>query len=282
MPPAARFVRSSPEGRTRTGSRAGSTKSEPVAELFVAKGFDSEPMNVHLDGPATVSAVHSGLTLVSAIRAIGVDPDEDAALARVVAVGLDEISGAEFGGFSEPCNEGIRTRASSDDRARLLDCAQYEAGEGPCLTAAVAELPVISCPDLATDQRWPDFGHAAAKLGVSASISFRLFDSTRMIGALNLYAGKPHAFGVDAEEVGMLLAAHAAVVVVASRKQANLNAALTTRDVIGQAKGILMERYKLDDRQAFAALIAVSQHTHRKLREVADEFRTTGELPGLD
>jgi AmiR/NasT family two-component response regulator len=75
------------------------------------------------------------------------------------------------------------------------------------------------------------------------------------------------------------LAAHAAVVMTASRKQANLSVALETRDVIGQAKGILMERYKIDDREAFNALIAVSQHTHRKLREVAEQLRTTGELP---
>ena len=135
------------------------------------------------------------------------------------------------------------------------------------------------CNDLAADQRWPAFGAIAAAHGVNSMISFKLFDADGTVGALNLYSSKPYAFGAEAEETGALLAAHAAVVLAASRKQANLAVALESRDVIGQAKGILMERYKLDDRAAFATLIAISQHTQRKLRDIADELRRTGEVP---
>lgn len=229
-----------------------------------------------------MSTVSDPPPLAAAIRAISVDPDESVAFQHVVDVALREIAGSELGGVSELTKNGIRTRLASEPQVEQVDRVQYEAREGPCLTAAVAGMPVVVCEDLASDDRWPAFGQGAADLGIRSVISFKLFDAQETIGALNLYARKPHAFAADAEDVGSLLAAHAAVVMTASRKQANLNVALQTRDVIGQAKGILMERYKIDDRQAFSMLIAVSQHTHRKLRDVADRLRRTGEIPGLD
>jgi transcriptional regulator with GAF, ATPase, and Fis domain len=229
-----------------------------------------------------MSSLPDTSTLAAAIRAIAADPIESVTYGRVVEVALQEVSGSEFGGISELTTGAIRTRAASDVLTEQLDRVQYDTHEGPCMTAAVAKAAVVICNDLAVDDRWPVFGRAAADLGVNSVISFKLYDGRETIGALNLYGRKPHAFDSDAEEVGALLAAHAAVVMTASRKQENLSIALETRDVIGQAKGILMERYKLDDREAFNALIAVSQHTHRKLRVVADQLRTTGELPGFE
>ncbi|HJQ00708.1 MAG TPA: GAF and ANTAR domain-containing protein [Jatrophihabitans sp.] len=219
--------------------------------------------------------------LPNAMRAITADADEASALRRIVEAAIREIPGSELGGISALVGGSIRTRAASHPQVELIDRAQYKAREGPCLTAAVAQVPVVVCNDLLTDRRWPAFGRTAVKHGVHSVISFKLFDITGTVGALNLYSGKPHAFLSEAEETGSLLAAHAAVVMAASRQQANLAIALETRDAIGQAKGILMERYKLDDRQAFDALIAISQHTHRKLREIADQLRTTGEVPGI-
>ncbi|MBE7187030.1 GAF and ANTAR domain-containing protein [Jatrophihabitans endophyticus] len=227
-------------------------------------------------------ALSNSAALVEGIRAVTVDPDESATFERAVAVALQEIPGAEFGGVSELTRASIRTRAASDPRVQQLDQAQYDMNEGPCITAADAEVPVITCDELGADERWPTFGRTAADFGVNSAISFALFDGREKIGALNLYARARAAFTTDAEEIGSLLAAHAAVVMAAGRKQANLTTALQTRDVIGQAKGILMERYKFDDRQAFETLIAVSQHTHRKLRDVADHLRATGELPSFD
>jgi GAF domain-containing protein len=228
-----------------------------------------------------MSSLTSPSKLVTAIRTMAADADESAAFGRVVEVALREISGSDFGGIAESTRGVTRTRAASDPRVEQLDQAQYELKEGPCITAAVADADVVVSDDLATDHRWPRFGQAAVALGVNSAISFRLFDDQETIGSLNIYAWKPQAFGADAQEVGVLLAAHAAVVLAASCKQANLSVALETRDAVGQAKGILMERYKVDDRQAFDVLIAVSQHTHRKLRDVADDLRTTGELPEL-
>lgn len=216
-----------------------------------------------------------------AIRKVTVEGDVESAFRRIVDVALRQIPGAELGGITELQAELLHTRGASHPEVTRIDSAQYESGEGPCLSAALAQLPVVVSNDVGADPRWHRFGQAAAALGVNSVISFKLFDVTGAVGALNLYATKRDAFTDDAEEIGSLLAAHAAVVMVASRKQANLAVALESRDVIGQAKGILMERYKLDDQQAFEALVAVSQHTHRKLREVAEELRMTGELPGI-
>jgi GAF domain-containing protein len=216
-----------------------------------------------------------------AIRMVTVDDDVENAFRRIVDVALREIPGADQGGITELQRGSLRTRAASHANVELVDTAQYESGEGPCLSAALAQQPVVVSNEVGTDPRWHLFGPAAAALGINSVLSLKLFDVTGAVGALNLYSAKPQAFTPDAEEIGSVLAAHAGVVMMASRKQANLAVALESRDAIGQAKGILMERYKFDDRQAFEALVAVSQHTHRKLREVAEELRTTGELPGL-
>lgn len=220
-------------------------------------------------------------TLPDALRRITVENDETATLRRIVGVALQEVPGTQYSGILLFTADSIVTRAASDPLVELVDQAQFAAKEGPCLSASVADVPVVHSGILGTDPRWPTFGRAATELGVNSAISFKLFDGHRTIGALNMYARAANDIPPDAEETGSLLAAHAAVVVAAARAQVNLNLALQSRDVIGQAKGILMERYKLDEQQAFEVLIATSQHVHRKLRDVADELRTTGELPGF-
>ena len=220
-------------------------------------------------------------SLSDAIRRITAEPDEEVGLRRVVAVALQEIDAADYAGVTVLTKRAVQTHAASDGLVEKIDREQYDAWEGPCVTAAVENLTVVHADDLRHDERWPTFGPRAAALNVNSMLCFKLFHGEASLGALNLYAHAPYAFPDDAANVGALLAAHAAVVMSAARKQANLSVALESRDVIGQAKGILMERYKLDDRQAFDVLIAASQHTHRKLREIADELRTTGELVGF-
>jgi GAF domain-containing protein len=106
----------------------------------------------------------------------------------------------------------------------------------------------------------------------------QLFVEGDNLGALNFYAGRPGRFDDYDESVAMLLAAHAAIAIQGHKVEAGLRTAPSSRDVIGQAKGILMERYKLTDRQAFTMLVTASQHTNRKLRDVAEELTATGEL----
>lgn len=132
--------------------------------------------------------------------------------------------------------------------------------------------------NLRAETRWPRFARQAPDLGVLSMLSFQLFAGDDSFGALNLDAGDPAAFGQDSESTGILLAPHAALAMAAARTQAGLLTALDTREMIGQAKGILMERYKITGVQAFGLLIASSQAVNRKLRDVAEHLVTTGEL----
>ena len=109
-------------------------------------------------------------------------------------------------------------------------------------------------------------------------LCFQLYTERETIGALNIYAEAVDAFTEDSVRTGVLLATQAALAVAATLTEGNLRVALANRDVIGQAKGILMERYKITAEQAFDLLVAGSQRTHRKLHAVAEELATTGVL----
>jgi GAF domain-containing protein len=198
-------------------------------------------------------------------------------LNRVVDVAVSEVPGAEMAGVTIIGRDGAQTPAATDPLVEQIDAQQYATGEGPCLDAASAE-PVVRSGDLAWENRWPAFAPRAVELGVASILAVQMFVDAGAVGALNLYAKRPAAFDADAEHIAVPLAMHAAVALVASRTEAGLRIALSSRDVIGQAKGILMERFRVSADEAFGLLIASSQHTHRKLREVADQLAVTGEL----
>jgi GAF domain-containing protein len=151
--------------------------------------------------------------------------------------------------------------------------------EGPCLDA-VWEQETVRVEDMRTETRWPRFAAEAVALGVLSSLSLQLFVEGDNLGALNLYARQPHAFGEESEDVGLVLAAHAAVAVAGARTEQHLRRAVSSRDLIGQAKGILMERYRISADQAFQVLARVSQQTNRRLADVADELTRTRSVPG--
>ena len=111
-------------------------------------------------------------------------------------------------------------------------------------------------------------------------LSLQLYVEGDDLGALNLYARTPHAFTDESEQVGLLFAAHAAIAYAGVRKETQLAQALVSCDLIGQAKGILMERYKISGERAFLLLTRVSQNSNRKLHDVADELVGHGTIPG--
>ena len=131
-----------------------------------------------------------------------------------------------------------------------------------------------------TEQRLPRFAAEAVRLGVLSSLSLQLFVEGDNLGALTLYARAPHAFGEKSEDVGQVLAAHAAVALAGARSEDHLRRAVDNRDLIGQAKGILVERHELTADQAFQVLAQMSQQTNRKLVDVAEELTRTGTVPG--
>ena len=108
-----------------------------------------------------------------------------------------------------------------------------------------------------------------------SGLSFKLYTSDRTAGALNLFSFKTNAFDAEAETIGAVLAAHAAAAILASRHEQQLESALSTRDRIGQAKGIIMERYDVDDVRAFDLLRQLSQDTNTKLVDVAQRVIDT-------
>ena len=129
--------------------------------------------------------------------------------------------------------------------------------------------------DFRTEKRWPQYSAAAVELGVLSGLSFKLYTGDRTAGALNLFAFKPNAFDAEAETIGAVLAAHAAAAILASRQSEQLESALSTRDRIGQAKGIIMERYGVDDVRAFEMLRRLSQDSNTRLADVAQRVIDT-------
>ena len=178
---------------------------------------------------------------------------------------------------------------SSDAVAAELDDIQFGTGIGPATAALQSENPVY-VRDLAGSPRWPVVAATAAQLGVGSSLSHGLFvhqpAQWSPLGTFSLYSATPDAFSHEDQEFGSILAAYLAVgVAMAHRRdevdhrEAALHRGLSTRDVIGQAKGILMERQRLSAGDAFDLLRRASQRLNRKLVDVAEHLTETGEIP---
>jgi hypothetical protein len=216
-------------------------------------------------------------TLSELAREMQAEATPEAVLARIVQAAVAEVPGAQWAAITLVRNGQVSTPQASGELVSRIDQLQYSTGQGPCLTAATEHVTARS-DDLRADERWPRFGEAAAALGVLSMLSFQLFVEAESLAALNLYASQAGAFGEESESTGMLLAAHAAIAMAAAGQAAGLRVALDSRDVIGQAKGILMERYKISALEAFDLLVASSQAVNQKLRLVADHLTATGEL----
>lgn len=219
------------------------------------------------------------ISLGQVARELQAASDLDDVLHRICRAALVEIPAAVGAGITMVESNHFVTAAATSDVVEDLDRVQYQAGEGPCVTAT-REDGVVRCDDLAHEPRWPEFTQAAVNRGFRGLLSFQLFDQDDNNSALNVYSDAPDSWPPDAEDVGTILAAHAGLAIRAKRKEANLKLALSSRDIIGQAKGILMERFRLNADHAFQLLVAISQHSHRKLRDVAEELCLTGDVAG--
>lgn len=202
-------------------------------------------------------------------------------LDAVVRAAVGTIAGADHASISSVSRQGaVVTRAATDDLPRAVDLVQYETGQGPCLDT-LWEQRTARLPELTEESRWPAFTARARELGVGSMLAVRLYvHEGDDLGVLNLFSDRPHAFTDDSEHTALLFAAHAAVAMAGAQAQAQLRDAMTTRDLIGQAKGILMERFKLTGEQAFLLLVRASQTSNRKLHDIAQELALSGELPG--
>ena len=198
-------------------------------------------------------------------------------LQLIVDLAVATVPGCEHAGISFVHRRKVSTPATSDAVALRVDAVQFEVGQGPCLDAA-AEDHIFRSDDLAVETRWPRFSQRAhAETGVRSMLGIRLFARARTIGALNLMSSQPAAFGDDSLSIAALFAALASVALNAAQTEESLQLALKSRDIIGQAMGILMERHGITDKEAFQRLSAASQNLNVRLRDLADQVVLTGE-----
>ncbi len=204
-------------------------------------------------------------------------------LQRIVDLAVAAIEGCDAAGILVVEDELVVTVAATDPLVLDLDLLQFEADEGPGLDA-VSEGGAFYAIDLADDERWQRFGPAATAAGIRCVLAFRLSD--RHPSALNLYARLPAAFNAHDRAKGSIFATLAGLALDSAERRGeqeqaatNLHQALQTRELIGQAQGILMERERITADQAFDVLRRASQHLNTKLREVAQTLVETGQTP---
>jgi transcriptional regulator with GAF, ATPase, and Fis domain len=172
----------------------------------------------------------------------------------------------------------FRSVAATSQLAIDIDDLQMRFCEGPCLDAAVGN-PTVLCNDLREDLRWPRFTKAAVAAGVHSLMSFQLFTHNTRMGALNLFGRKSGVCTVEREAVGAMLATHAAIALIADDARLQFQSALASRDIIGQAKGKIMERFDVDAVRAFELLVRVSQKSNIGVAQVAEEIVSRGPDP---
>lgn len=217
-------------------------------------------------------------------------PSLEDVLHRVVDLAvrlLDRVTGASITIFGEDMKPF--TMVASDDWVRQVDAVQYSTQQGPCIEVAATSAPASGSADLAESEHWPVFGPQAAALGAGAVLAVGLSahpDPAKVDsppGALNLYSHQTFAFEARDRDQAILLASIAGLVVRLTRARLNtelLRDALSSRDVIGQAKGILMERHGLSEERAFAMLRNSSNQLNVKLRVVAAALASSQDHSG--
>lgn len=214
----------------------------------------------------------------------------DQLLERIAVAAVQVVGPADVASVTLVDSSGQpHTPAASSPVGLRLDALQYSTGEGPCLEVATTLAPAKGSGDLSSSTQWPTFGPAAAAEGYLAVLAVGLSHTLQPVGrsappfgALNLYSREPEAFSADDQNLAVMLAAFAGAAVTASSAMSHaedLQTALHSRDVIGQAKGILMERHSLDSDQAFAVLRRVSNDLNVRIRDLAHLVARGEDLP---
>lgn len=190
------------------------------------------------------------------------------ALDRLIASSLALVPGADCAKVSVIDDGRLCAIVASSQLTASLDGAQHVARHGPCLEAISARA-AVRCDDLGTDARWPGFAAHAATAGLHSVLSYPIDIPSDAGAALSLFSFRVGAFEAQSEAIGAMLADHAALALLNERQERQFRTALASRDVIGQAKGMIMERFGVDASRAFAMLTQISQETNTPVRELA-------------
>lgn len=200
----------------------------------------------------------------------------DEALARITHTAVDAIDGCDSASITLLVGGSPRTEGATSDLSAAGDVIQYEEGEGPCLDAALTQARLIDTPDLARNPRWPRSAtRIAAELGVGSMLSSRVAltsSPSRTLGGLNLYSTAVDGFTDDDRFLTVMLTSLSGIVLSGARERQNLRAAIESRQLIGEAIGILRAQSGISRDEAFAMLSSASQRMNVKLREVAERI----------
>ena len=218
-----------------------------------------------------------GKAIAAAARTIHQSRSLDQTLQTIAEVARESIPGFDHVGISEVHKDGkVETRAAAGDLVCPLDDIQYSLSEGPCVDS-LHESNVVLAPNIRHDQRWPRYVPQAVELGLKSQLAVKLYlDSAGTIGGLNLYSTLHEELHPEAETIADVFAAHAAIAMDHANECEKLSEAMRTRKVIGQAIGLLMERYQMNEDRAFAFLVRASSHSNIKLRDIAQELVDEG------
>ena len=206
------------------------------------------------------------------------DAELQPTLQAIASTAVSMLSPARYAGLTIFSRGELIPRASSGEPPLLLDRLQQKLGDGPCISAA-RHQSIFRIEDTHQDDRWPEFSAEAARLNVRSMLCVPLWADERGLGALSLYGDQAAAFTDLHERVTTLLATFAALALAEAQRADQMHDALGNRDVIGQAKGILMERHGVTADAAFSVLSRVSQAENLKLAEIARRLVETGQLP---
>lgn len=200
------------------------------------------------------------------------EPDVQRTLDKMCELLVDTVEGCDHAVVTVVSNQHLESPAASDDVGPAVDAIQFELGDGPCVES-IREHQTVVTDDLTTETRWPQFSHRAAEAtGVRSMVAFRLFLAADTMGSLNLYSKQPGAFSEESLAVGTIFAAHASVALRAARTKedlARLREVVETRELIGQAKGILMGRRGISSEAATELLCRGAERLKIELRELA-------------
>ena len=210
--------------------------------------------------------------LARASREISSHGDLDSTLDAVVGCLTASLPAPHHVGVTTLLRDGtLETGPASHELVRELDQLQLSTGEGPTLDA-LAQTPVVAVESLPHDQRWNRYVPLAAAHGVRSQLAVRLFVEERTWGALTVCSTTSDHLDPLVVRTTTLFAQYAAVAVERARREDNLKTALRTRKLIGQAIGIVMERFELDEEMAFRYLVRLSSNSNVKLRDVARDL----------
>jgi GAF domain-containing protein len=231
-------------------------------------------------------SIDPGVELVRALVNVGRDlaeqPDVASTAERVVTIATTLI-GCQWAGLARPTSgPRVRYQASTDeDLFNVLAAIDTDTGQGVTRHALLA-AEFVSAPDVGSDSRWPDYGHRVnAETPIRSALAYRLRLHETDLGTLALFADTPRFFNDAMQDIAAVYADHASLALalaVEHDRITNLERALDSNRNVAMAMGVLMAQNKITSQHAFDLLRGASQHSHRKLRDLALDVIDTGQL----